>query len=367
MKKKIFITSTSNLITDQRVAKMVEYLLTKELDVTVLARKFPREKRSVKSTEYNSRILKMIFKKGLFFYAEFNLKIFFYLLFKKADYYMAIDLDTLLACKTASLFKRVPIIFDSHEYFPEVPEVVNRPLVKKIWTIIENLIVPSVWAAITVSEGVAGIYKKIYGKEFILVRNIPSANNDSVHEVRDVSESPIVYYQGALNIGRGLEESIKAMKYLPNYIFNIVGGGDIENELKELTKKLNLEDRVNFIGVIPYNELENYASKADIGLCLLRNLGLNYYHSLPNRLFDYPKMGLPILATAFPDIKSFIDEYKTGVYINGLNPKLIAEKIKYICENRDIRKEMSVNLRKVATELSWEREIEKIDFLFDDR
>ncbi len=365
MRKRVYITSTSNLIIDNRVDKMANHISSKGLDVILIGRNFPNQKMVFEKKTYEILIFNTFFKTGKFFYLCYNLRLFLYLLFKKADYFLAIDLDTLLACHCAGRLKNVPVIFDSHEYFTELPEVVNRPFTKKMWKLVQDTVVPKVCGAITVSQGVAELYRKEYNKDFLLIRNVPNKNSSEFYPIRTVSKNPIVYYQGALNVGRGLEESIEAMKYLPNYKLVIVGGGDVENELKELTKKLDVEKQVEFVGVVPYQKLSEYASKADVGLCLLHNLGLNYYYSLPNRLFDYPKMGLPILATAFPDIKSFIDEYKTGVYVDGLDPKDIADKIRFMCEDESFREEVGNNLKNVSENICWEEEVKKMDYLFE--
>jgi glycosyltransferase involved in cell wall biosynthesis len=118
------------------------------------------------------------------------------------------------------------------------------------------------------------------------------------------------------------------------------------------------------VGKVPFEELQNYIRSADLGLCLLENIGLNYYHSLPNRIFDYPMAGLPILATAFPDISEVVTEYETGLLIDSLNPEVIAAAIKNACENEALRNRWSVTLPKAVESLNWTNESLVLDEIF---
>lgn len=362
-KRKVVITVSNNLVTDHRVSKMADYLISKKFEVVITGRNWPKvpmiDTKDITLIRFN-----LFFNKGILFYIHLNLRVLWYLLNHTADYYLAVDLDTLLACRLAGFFRNVPVVFDSHEYFPEVPELRNRPFVKSIWKTIQNWTVPGVKGAITVSKGVADLYKSLYNKKFVIVRNIPSKGG-AVYPIRLSSQTPIIYYQGALNVGRGLEEAIEAMTFLPtNYQLQIAGTGDIEEKLKSLVIQLGLSDRVEFLGLIPFSLLHNYASKAHVGLCLLQNLGFNYYYSLPNRLFDYPKMGLPIIATNFPDISNFIETYKTGVLMAGLEPEELAKNIRSMCEDLPYRKQVGAKMLQAVEQLNWENEVLVLDAIF---
>ncbi|HLW06845.1 MAG TPA: glycosyltransferase [Marinilabiliaceae bacterium] len=362
-KRKVIITVSNNLVTDHRVSKMADYLTSRKLEVVITGRNWPKS--PMIDTKDNTLIrFNLFFNKGFLFYLNLNLRIFWYLLTHKSDYYLAVDLDTLLACRLAGFIRRVPVIFDSHEYFPEVPELRNRPFVKSVWKTIQDWTVPGVKGAITVSKGVADLYKSLYNKEFVIVRNIPSKGG-AVYPIRLSSQTPIIYYQGALNVGRGLEEAIEAMTFLPNnYQLQIAGAGDIEDKLKQLVVELGLSERVKFLGMIPFSQLHNFASKAHVGLCLLHNMGFNYYYSLPNRLFDYPKMGLPVIATNFPDISNFVETYETGILMDDMKPIKLAGIIRSICEDLAYREKVGAKMLQAVEQLNWENEVLVLDTLF---
>src|SRR5262245_54954355 len=92
----------------------------------------------LKDEPFKQKRLPIFFKKGKFFYAEVQYRLFFYLLFKKIDAICAIDLDTIIPCLHISKFKKIPRIYDAHELFTETKEVIRRPLIRKAWMSIEK-------------------------------------------------------------------------------------------------------------------------------------------------------------------------------------------------------------------------------------
>ena len=336
--KKIIISVTNDLIADNRVHKVATSLCKNNYNILLIGRKLKKSSK-IKERNYKCKRIKLIFNKGALFYAEYNFRLFWLLLFTKADILLANDLDTLLANFLCAKIKRKKRVYDSHEYFTEVPELINRKFTKKIWLTIEKFILPKIKFSYTVCKSIADIYNKKYGTNMKIVRNIPTCEGEQFPDtlkVSDNSQQKIIIYQGAVNIGRGIEYVIKAMQFIDNAVFWIIGNGDIYNNLIELTKKLNLEHKVIFFGKLPFNELKKYTVQADLGISLEENLGLNYYYALPNKLFDYIHAEIPILASQLPEIKRIIEKYEIGTFINKHNEKHIAAQINKIFSEIDV-------------------------------
>ena len=363
---KIILSVTNDLVTDHRVNRVALSLVKLNYDVTLIGRRLNKSL-PVNKRPYKTKRIKLLFNKGPLFYAEYNIRLFFYLLFKKFDVFVANDLDTLPANYCVSVIRNKILVYDSHEYFTEVPELINRNFPRKVWLSIESFILPKVKYSYTVCESIANEYHTKYGIEMKVVRNIPvyekrdiKGNSVSVANATDNSDKKIILCQGAVNIGRGIEYVIKAMKYIDNAVFVVIGDGDILEELMNLTKQINMQAKVVFINRIPINELYNYTLQADIGICFYENLGLSYYYTLPNKLFDYIHANVPVLASSIPEIKKIINDYNIGITVDNLEPEYIAEKIKIMLDDKERRKIWKRNCKNAAKELCWEEEEKKL-------
>ena len=315
---------------------------------------------------YKTKFFRMLFTRKMFFYAEYNIRLFFFLLFVKADIFLSNDTDTLPANYMASWFRRKKLVFDAHEMFPEVPEVVGRHTVKKIWTKIENLFFPRLKNCYTVCQSIADVYNKRYGINMQVIRNISIYKPDENEQKKlHVPDKKILLYQGAVNVGRGIEWTIDAMHYIDNAIFYVIGDGDILQQLQHYVVEKQLNDKVIFLGRIPFEELHSYTISADLGISLLENKGLNYYYSLPNRIFDFMHAHVPIIATDFPEIRNVVSGSETGVLIAEHGPKTLACAVQDALTEWEDKPQKSAIFDKACKLYNWETEEKKLLMLFE--
>lgn len=352
---RISVSVINDLVTDQRVHKVCTTLTEAGHEVSLIGRGF-RDSKPLQR-KYKTYRMRLLFKRSFVFYAEYNIRLFLHLLFTKTDLLLSNDTDTLVANFLVSKLRNKPLVFDAHEMFPEVPEVVNRKRVKAVWTKIEDWIFPKLKYAYTVCQSIAEEYNKKYGIAMKVVRNIPFASQVAPpHKPIESDGRKIILYQGAVNIGRGIEWVMDAMPYLDDFVFYIVGDGDILSELKQKAKEQCMEDRVVFTGRVPFEDLPAYTACADIGVNLLENRGLNYYYSLPNRIFDFIRNNIPILANNFPEIKRIVEQYDLGILVDETTPEYLAEKIKEL----HIKGKNAKGFALANKELCWENEAETI-------
>jgi glycosyltransferase involved in cell wall biosynthesis len=371
MGKKIVLSVVNDTYTDQRVHKMAQSLSKMGHLVTIVGRK---SKQIISQPEYAKIVrFRMIFKKSFAFYAEYNFKLFFFLLFSKVDILTANDLDTLLPNYLVSKIRKKRLIFDSHELFVESPEIISRKNVQKFWKWIERFCLKGIDAGITVSEPIAEYYTKKCKKDFVVIRNLPYLYHKTVAEVslpEYFYNENIVLYQGHLNIGRGLEMAIDAFKHIDNACLAIIGVGDIEKELKERVRRLKLENKVFFTGRVSPEIIHEYTVKATLGLSIEQKLGKNYEYALPNKLFDYIHAGVPVIVTDLPEMKKVVEKYKVGEVFKteigestgDVNSSKFAELIKTLISSPEKLTEYKRNCLNAAKELCWENEIEKLPY-----
>ena len=364
--KKVIISVTNDLSTDQRVDKVCGTLLSMGFSVFLIGRLLPGS--LPLNRDYQAHRMKLLFHKGPFFYAEYNIRLFIFLLFTKVDLLVSNDLDTLPANYMAHKLKSIPMVYDSHEYYTGTPELVNRPFVQGIWKRIERFIFPKLNEIFTVNESIAELYFQEYGKRLNIVRNVPRRISiQTTYTPADLgfdNSKKLIILQGAgIIVQRGAEEAVLSMQFIENALLLIIGGGDIINSLKELVVKSELTQKVIFFPRIPYDELMKYTSAAEIGLSLDKDTNINYRYSLPNKLFDYINAGIPVLASPLPEIKKVIDRYEVGLLIENHEPQHIASKLKQMLEN-DYKSKLFHNLKRAAAELNWENEEKTLKLVY---
>jgi len=359
--KKVYLSVINDLVVDHRVHKMATTLLNVGADVTLIGRRFAMSQ-SVSDRPYKTIRFKLLFKRGFLFYAFFNVRLFFYLLFAKKGILVSNDLDTLPANFLISRIRNLSIVYDSHEYFTEVPELLNRGFVRRIWLKIEGSIVPRLNHIITVSESIAVEYNRIYGKNVEVIRNLPSNAGKEARRPDELECGPkrVIIYQGSLNMGRGIEEMIRAMQYLEQFVLQIFGDGLLKKILRRLASEMIVADRVQFMGRIPFGELKKYTRQASVGISLERNIGRNYYYALPNKLFDYIHAQVPVLVSDLPEMRKIVESYDVGVVSDTYEPEKLANIITNMMDNHELREKWKKNLRVAVKELNWENQEEKI-------
>ncbi len=347
---KIVFTVVNDLTYDQRMIRICSSLVMANYEVTLIGREL-NSSLPLTVKPFKQRRLKCWFNKGKLFYLEYNIRLFFCLLFYKADVYSAVDLDTLIACTFLAKIKSTKLVFDAHEYFEEVPEVTNRPLTKKIWRTVGKWFVPQADLAYTVNESLAEIFAKQYHKKFEVVRSMPYQQ-----EAREPQHSKqrVMIYQGALNEGRGLEAAIEAMKHI-DAIFWIIGEGDLSQQLKKLVKDLQLEHKVLFMGLMLPQDLPPITQQAYIGYNVFENKGLSYYYSLNNKFFDYIQSSIPQIFTNYPEFQRLNNLYTVGLGTE-CTPEAIVGAVNKLLTDETLYLNLKTNCRSAAAILNWQHE-----------
>lgn len=359
--KRVIISVSSDLSTDQRVQKVSLSLHAAGYEVLLLGRKTKRS--SSFGATYPFKRMRLLFEKSFLFYTELNLRLFFFLLFSRVDILLSNDTDTLVPNFLVSKIRRKKLVFDAHELFPETPEVINRKLVKAIWDNIECIIFPHLKNTYTVCESISNHYEKLYNIQMGVIRNISYRNNFTEEPKLYIEGKKIILYQGAVNVGRGLEWVIDSMPYVDNAVLVIIGKGDIYSKLKAKVHKMDLKSKVQFLGKIMPEELPSYTQSAHLGLCLLETNGLSYYYSLPNRIFDFMRAGVPVLGTNFPEIAKIVEKHNTGRLISNYEPQYLASVINSMLESHNQGEKE--RLQKLSNIFSWEDEEIKLLTIFE--
>ncbi len=353
-KKQIILLATSDINYDQRLQKVAASLFEQEYDVLLIGRQLDSSE-PLQNTSFEQERVVCKFNKGMLFYLEINLRFFLRLRRRKIDLVCANDPDTLLAAILLNSFNERLFVYDSHEYFTEVPELNNKPIKKFIWSMLEKVGVNHASICYTVNESLAKIFQEKFNKKFLVVQNLPVLKPSLDLKTK----KNYLLYQGALNEGRGLEVLIRSMLKIDMDLL-IIGKGDVEEKLKSLVKKLNLTQKVTFKGMLLPEDLHQFTAEAKLGINLLESTSLNYYYSLANKYFDYMHAGIPTVNMNFPEYARIQKMGETGILINTLDEEEVVLAINSLLTNPMKYNELVRNCKSLAPQFTWENEEKKL-------
>lgn len=360
MRKRILFTVTNDLTYDQRMIRICTSLAKANYEVTLIGRHRKKSKAFIPQP-FQQKRLSCFSDKGKLFYIEYNIRLFLFLLFSKFDVVCSIDLDTILAGYYVSKWKGKKCIYDAHEYFTEVPEVVNRPKVKAVWERVAKATIPNLSHCYTVCESLSNVFKEQYGTDFEVIRNVPfkkvETDAKEAYPIQKINaHNKVLLYQGVLNDGRGIEELFHSLQSINGVELWLAGEGDLSDALRQLAKQLKLENKVQFLGYVQPHQLKSITCQADIGLNLLQNKGLNYYYSLANKAFDYIQEGIPAIHMNFPEYQALNKEIPCSLLIDDLKPATIQKAIEELITDEELYQSLQSNCTKGAVHWNWEKE-----------
>lgn len=376
MPLRLLLSATTDLTYDQRMQRASTALAAAGYEVLLIGRELPTSQLLDPTRPYRQHRLRCRFHHGKLFYLEFNLRLLFFLLRQpRAAAYCAVDLDTIMPVWLAARLRRRPWTYDAHELFTEVPEVVARPGIRRLWQWVEAFAVPRATRAYTVGPALAEVFRQRYGKPFGVVRNVPaggertevSSEKSAVSGQRSEADgqnnlappsSNLILYQGALNVGRGLEQLLDAMPLIDASARLIIcGEGDLSAALRgRVAADPSLRERVEFKGYVVPAELRRLTAQATVGTMLLENKGLSYYYSLANKFFDYVQAQVPQVCIDFPEYRALNQEFEVAVLVADLAPQTLALAINRLLTDAAHRARLRTNCARAAPVWSWDRE-----------
>ena len=355
---------TTDLCFDQRMQRICGSLAVAGYQVRLVGWQRPTSP-PLAPQPYQQHRLRGWFQKGKLFYVEYNLRLFCYLLGQKAAAWCAADLDTALPVWLRARLGGQPFVYDAHELFTEVPEVVARPAVQRVWRWVEGFVVPRARLAYTVGPALARVFEQRYGRPFAVVRNVSRLRPDDAP-----TSSPTggyILYQGALNVGRGLENLLAAMPQVAGRLV-ICGEGDLSAALRERAAKLGLlaSGQVEFRGFVLPEALREVTRHAAVGIMLLENIGLSYYYSLANKFFDYVHAGIPQVLIDFPEYRALNEQFDVAELVADTAPATLATALNRLLPGGEPARyqHLAGNCRRAAPQLSWQHEEQVLLKLF---
>jgi len=287
---------------------------------------------------------------------------------ERADVYHFHDPELMTVGLLLKLYRK-KVIWDVHEHYPNSIKDKFwiskglRQCVSKSFDLFERAVVRFFDYVIYTTPFVGARYQELK------VLSGPIENYPII-ELSDIfardPQKRIIYLGGMSRI-RGLREVIEAfglvVRQHPDWELFLVGSSrpaSFENELKALTKERGIEASVKFVPWVPYEEKERLSAQAAIGIITYLPYA-NNTSCLPNKLFDYMLVGLPVIASDFPLYREVIEPCRCGLIVAPDKPEQIAEAMIYLIEHSQEARQMGENGRRAVRErYNWEQEGAKL-------
>lgn len=361
--KTIVLTVTNDLTYDQRMQRICTSLANNGYNVLLVGRQTKKSLPLLQQAFQQKRLF-MFAENGKLFYLEYNLRLFFFLLFVKMDAVCAIDLDTILPCLYVSRIKKTARVYDAHELFTEMKEVVSRPKIHSFWLWVEKKYVPQFANGYTVNHFIVKELKRRYGVHYGMVRNLPVQNHEL--QITDYEKqayttdcqlpsAPFFLYQGAVNEGRGFETLIPAMQFVHAPLV-VAGDGNFMGRVKQLIAENKVSEKVILLGSVTPNMLKTITPQAYAGITIFEETGLNQYYSLANRFFDYFSGGIPQLCVDYPEYASINARYDIALLIPDIKIQTISDGMNNLLTDHVLYNRLKNNCDYAAKNLCWENE-----------
>ena len=285
-----------------------------------------------------------------------------------ADLYVAADLYALPAAAWAARRTGSPLLYDARELYRAVAALSHRPLMQRFWQLLERRYARGAHAVLTVNESIAEILRGDFPAVHV-VRNLPDwkqapaeLRETSADRIRSAlgiaSDRTVLLSQGGVQRGRGALVCIDALAALPECELVFLGDGPMRDDVRLHAEVCGRAEQVHLHPAVPSDVLPQWTSSADIGLCVIENLGESYYLSLPNKLFEYMAAGVPVVGSDFPEIGAVLRDSGAGIPVDPSDAASVARGVRRMLDEPGLLERMREGCRSAAKEYHWDSERE---------
>ncbi len=216
-------------------------------------------------------------------------------------------------------------------------------------------------AILSTSNNMADKYIEIYknkerplitpfGVDLNIFKQLNHNNESSIINIGIVKKLEYIY---------GIDILLKAFHLLCHMNINkevklhIVGFGSMDNELKQLAKRLKIDDKVIFYGLIQNDKLPEFLTKLDIFVVPSR------FESFGVAAVEAQACGLPVIVSNVGGLPEVVENNVTGLVVENENIELFAESMKTLIQDEKLRKQFSKNaIDRVKKYYDWEKNLD---------
>lgn len=278
------------------------------------------------------------------------------------DFVVSSDLPGLVGASLAAKSLGVPHAHDCHELYLESTSL--RGIERRLLSPIERRYMCRADAVVIVNESIRQEYADRYGVEGTVIRNCAEQGDmqpgEDLYSLTGVSpDTRLVLYQGGFSAGRGLDVVVAAVTGFPhNAHLVMMGYGPLEEDLRELARAHGVGGRVTFVEAVPPEQLLSTTASATIGLVPYQPVSANNRLALPNKIFEYTTVGLPVVVSAIPELTRIANQ-GPGLTYDPFDPGDLARAVSTLLEPGALE-DARASSRAWGRANTWELEQQKL-------
>jgi glycosyltransferase involved in cell wall biosynthesis len=278
--------------------------------------------------------------------------------------------------------KRVPMVYDAHEYVAGYPRRDTKT--ESAYVTLEKDLAPRFDAVVTVSEPIAdAMWQDLkLRRRPAVVHNVPDleaaeaaeaaagADAGSIRTAAGVGEGvPLIVYSGVIQHQRNVPAVIKALPSLPGVHLAVICVPNSEvplaRALTELAGQCGVEDRVHLLEPVRPDQIAQFMSSADVGVDPMDTHFAQHAFCLPNKLFDYLHAGLAVAVSTNECERRFVEASNLGTVFDPGSTEQIAAAISEAIERRA---EFTANAvaAGVLQRYSWRSQVDRLISLYQE-
>tara|TARA_Y100000590_G_C15715361_1_gene1011695 strand:+ start:1409 stop:2518 length:1110 start_codon:yes stop_codon:yes gene_type:complete len=355
--KKIAIIYLGNYYYDARLINMVDSLSSYKyaVDIVCITNKQTNSSETLNIKNVSIRPI-VLLSFGFFKYIEFFFKVRKKI--KNKKYHCVLAGDVYSLAPVYFFTSKAQLVYDCREIYSALAAHTNSPISQWLLTKYEQYFIKFFSDVIVTAPTDLSLLKIKFSKyQFInwhLIYNFPKYQTiNQIISLRTKYDIPknhtILCYQGVIQKDRGIGKLFFVLEQKKDMWACIVGDGEAMNYYKEMAKKLNIYQRVLFVGKVPYIKLLNYTAACDIGWVVIQENGTSNQFALPNKLFEYGLANIPVIASKLPNLIDILTKYSLGELVDSKN---IQEQIKAI-ETLKNKKELNQYDKIIKNNFVW--------------